>query len=274
MSFWFDRRLRIVAAILATVLTIVLSLMLTYAATPAPAAKASPTQPFCGHVRRSARKPSNPGTTPDSIPATTSPRCCSTQPFQARATPTSINLTLPKDPPTLPKQDGTGGTWNFQLHPAFWFGMAMCDDQSAPLPGAACPADSDTNIFNSTNPNSAKYMGKHPGTGFMEMQFYPPGWDSFGCTQTQWCAALNIDSFSSNSSTGVTNNDACLNAAGEEYVNFAFITLDGKSQGPADPLRQTAATFTPGPDTLFFSSGDQLIGGHARYCGRVHGHYS
>jgi hypothetical protein len=47
-------------------------------------------------------------------------------------------LTLPKDPPKLPKQDGTGGTFNFQLHPAFWFGMAMCDDQSAPNPGQLC----------------------------------------------------------------------------------------------------------------------------------------
>ncbi len=53
------------------------------------------------------------------------------------ATPGSGNsnvytLVLPQDPPTLPTQDGTGGTFNFQLHPAFWFGMAMCDDQSAP----------------------------------------------------------------------------------------------------------------------------------------------
>src|SRR5437870_2942753 len=46
-------------------------------------------------------------------------------------------LQLPKDPPRLPKQDGTGGTFNFQLHPAFWFGMAMCDDQSAPNPGGS-----------------------------------------------------------------------------------------------------------------------------------------
>src|SRR5262249_25586314 len=44
-------------------------------------------------------------------------------------------LTLPTDPLTPPNQTGTGGTWNFQLHPAFWFGMAMCDDQSAPNPG-------------------------------------------------------------------------------------------------------------------------------------------
>jgi hypothetical protein len=43
-------------------------------------------------------------------------------------------LTLPSEPPTPPNQAGTGGTYNFQLHPAFWVGMAMCDTQSAPAP--------------------------------------------------------------------------------------------------------------------------------------------
>lgn len=254
MSFRFDKRLRIVAA----VVVVTLSLVLTYAATPAPTAKASPAQPFCAARPSLCTETLDPWNYAGQYTGHDEPSLLFYSTVPGSGNSNLYNLTLPPDPPTLPKQDGTGGTWNFQLHPAFWFGMAMCDDQSAPLPGAACPADSDTNIFNSTNPNSAKYMGKHPGTGFMEMQFYPPGWDSFGCTQTQWCAALNIDSFSSNSSTGVANNDACLNAAGEEYVNFAFITLDGKSQGPADPLRQTAATFTPGPDTLFFGSGDKL----------------
>ena len=92
-------------------------------------------------------------------------------------------LRLPTDPKTLPTQNGTGGTFNFQLHPAFWFGMAMCDDQSAPNPGGSsfgatvpCTADSDTNIYNSSDPTSPRYIGRHPGTAFMEMQFYPPGW--------------------------------------------------------------------------------------------------
>src|SRR6266849_9252441 len=66
-------------------------------------------------------------------------------------------LQVPNDPPTLPKQDGTGGTFNFQLRPAFWVGMAMCDDQSAPNPGGSkvagpnnpCTPDSDSNIFDS-----------------------------------------------------------------------------------------------------------------------------
>src|ERR1700726_2960284 len=75
-------------------------------------------------------------------------------------------LTLPKDPPNLPKQDGTGGTFNFQLRPAFWLGMAMCDDQSAPNPGGSlvgpnilCTPDSDSNIFDGSDPAKADYIG-------------------------------------------------------------------------------------------------------------------
>src|SRR5215472_2806689 len=49
-------------------------------------------------------------------------------------------MQLPKDPPQPPKQDGSGGTFNFQLHPAFWVGMAMCDDQSAPNPSGSTQA--------------------------------------------------------------------------------------------------------------------------------------
>ena len=178
-------------------------------------------------------------------------------------------LTLPSDPPTAPNQNGTGGTFNFQLHPTFWFGMAMCDDQSAPNVGGSsvgaqipCTPDSDKNIFTGTTPGASDYMGLTPGTAFMEMQFYPPGISAkpFGvsCGITQWCAAMTIDSFSQNENTGVVNNADCLAKAGEEYVNFALITKSGQSQGPADPLRQTAATFAAGPDTFEMSSGDQL----------------
>ena len=76
-------------------------------------------------------------------------------------------LTLPKDPPTLPKQDGTGGTFNFQLHPAFWFGMAMCDSQSFPEYTNTCNPDTDANIFDNGSATAADYIGHHPGTAFM-----------------------------------------------------------------------------------------------------------
>jgi len=184
----------------------------------------------------------------------------------------AYSLTLPNDPPTLPAQDGTGGTFNFQLHPAFWFGMAMCDDQSAPNPGGsstgpnvACTPDSNSNIYNSPDPASPSYIGLHPGTAFMEMQFYPPGWapiqltGGVSCAATQWCAALNIDSYSVNMNTGQELNSACQKIVGVEPVNFAFITRSGVPQAPPSPVNATAATSTPDPSKdLFMHSGDQV----------------
>ena len=174
------------------------------------------------------------------------------------------HLTLPKDPPTSPKQDGTGGTFNFQLHPTFWLGMAMCDTQSAPEYTTTCTPDSDANIFDDPDPASEHYIGKHPGTAFMEMQFYAPGWVQwpFGtsCDPSRWCAALNIDSLSVNQNTGEVNNAACVAAVGIEPVNFAFITKDGEAQAPANPVDATLATYTPDPSKdLFMQSGDRLV---------------
>ncbi len=171
-------------------------------------------------------------------------------------------LRLPKDPPTLPSQDGTGGTFNFQLHPAFWFGMALCDSQSFPEYTSACTPDSDTNIANNPDPSSPSYIGKHPGSAYMEMQFYPPGWvpwpEGNSCAGTQWCAALNIDSFDATPAGGV-NNAACLTTVGIEPVNFAFITRSGVAQAPANPVDATLATYTPDPTRdLFMNSGDLL----------------
>lgn len=171
-------------------------------------------------------------------------------------------LRLPKDPALQPKTDGTGGTWNFQQHPAFWFGMAMCDTQSFPEFSQTCKRDSDSNIAESTDPNSPQFLGKHPGAAFMEMQFYPPGWAPWpagvSCDASKWCAALTIDSLNQNSA-GVNNNNACLSTVGIEPVNFAFITRNGVPQAPPDPTKATAQTFTPDPaKDLFMSSGDKI----------------
>ncbi len=97
----------------------------------------------------------------------------------------------------------------------------------------------------------------------MEMQFYPPGWVKWptgnSCDPTKWCAALNVDSLSSDPVSGKQQNADCLARAGVEPVNFAFITLNGVSQAPANPLDATTATFTPDPaKDLFMNSGDQL----------------
>ncbi len=179
----------------------------------------------------------------------------------------SYRLVLPKDPLQQPSQDGTGSTWNFQLHPAFWFGMALCDSQSSPeYTHQDCVPDSNSNIKDSVDPVSPNYIGKHAGTAFMEMQFYPPGWVSWpagvSCSATQWCAALNIDSLSRNENTLEINNADCLGRVGVEPVNFAFITKSGVAHAPAGPLEAFSppfASLTPNPDTdLFMSSGDTL----------------
>jgi hypothetical protein len=164
---------------------------------------------------------------------------------------------LPKDPAQIPQQDGKGTTWNFQLHPAFWFGMALCDSQSYPEYTSVCKASTDDNIFNSADPDSRHYIGKHPGTAFMEMQFYPPGWFLTSNSVTQWTAALNIDSLSENGNTGAGNNAACGGI--NEYVNFAYIQTDGVPLGPPSPLLQNGNTFTVNATTLYMNPGDELL---------------
>jgi hypothetical protein len=174
------------------------------------------------------------------------------------------NVRLPSDPKVLPNQAGTAGTWNFQLHPAFWLGMALCDNQSAPeFTHAACVPDSDSNIFDGTNEAAPDYIGHHPGTAFLEVQFYPPGWTPWppgiSCDPSQWCSAMAIFSLDQDQNTGQLNNDDCLNSVGLEPANFAFITKSGAPHAPPAPLDQTAATFTPnGASDLFMNSGDQL----------------
>ncbi len=169
--------------------------------------------------------------------------------------------------PTDPKAGAgnvplAGQSFNFQLHPAFWFGMAMCATQSYPLQVSTCKPDSDSNIFDGQDAQHP--MSEHPGTAFMEMQFYPPGWVAWpagnSCDPTKWCAALNVDSLAEDPVTGTTLNATCAAVTGLEYVNFAFITKNGRSQAPANPVQSTAATFTPSPtQDLFMSSGDTIV---------------
>jgi hypothetical protein len=174
------------------------------------------------------------------------------------------HLVVPTDPPVLPKQNGEGGTFNFQDRIAFWLGMDLCDNQSAPeFTHAPCTPNSDANIFDSGDPTAPDYVGRHPGTAFLELQFYPPGWVPFqnaiSCDATQWCAAMAIFSFNSDQNTGVANNADCLGKVGVEPANFAFITKSGTPQAPPAPLDQTAQTFTPDPgQDLFMGAGDKL----------------
>jgi hypothetical protein len=165
------------------------------------------------------------------------------------------DLTLPKDPPPVPIP---GRAYNFMLHPAFWFGMALCDTQSYPQQVSTCTPDSDTNITSS--------LTRHPGTAFMELQFYPPGFvkqfNGSSCDATQWCAAMTIDSLSEDPVAGTVINPTCQNQilGGVEYVNFAYITMSGKPQGSPNPLQfDPVASGEPNPaKALFMHQNDHI----------------
>ena len=183
----------------------------------------------------------------------------------------SYDITLPKNAKVTPKQDGTGGTYDFQRRATFWFSITMCDTESAPNFTKTCNANDDANArFRSADPSSAHYLGKSPGNAFMELQFYTPGWipqfDGFGCSARKWCANLTIDSLSDDQNTGVPQNADCLNnhfLVGEEPINWAYITKDGGSQAPANPLAlsddPTFAGLNPDLDRdLLMNPGDRL----------------
>src|SRR5579872_2813760 len=172
----------------------------------------------------------------------------------------ATTLTIPKDPPTLPRQDGSGGTFNFELHPAFWFGMVLCDTQSSPNFTHVCNPDTDANIFENPDPNARDFVGHHPGAAVMELQFYPPGGLNTCSDPALWCVAMTIDSFNFAALTRTPNNIDCQRRVGSEPVNFAFLTTTGVAQSAADPLNPNfAAQFAVIPGTTFqMNPGDKV----------------
>jgi hypothetical protein len=158
------------------------------------------------------------------------------------ATDVTYEVRLPKEPVEKPRNDGGGGTWNFELRPTFWLGLTLCDTESAPEFTHVCNPNTDANNLIGSDPTKADYIGKHPGNAFMELQFYSPGYvpqfEGFGCAATQYCAAMTIDSLNENQNTGQFNTSACDNyiLGGPEPINWAYVTKSGISQAPADPL--------------------------------------
>ena len=156
-------------------------------------------------------------------------------------------ITLPKQDPT-PTQSGSSVA-NFELTPAFWLSLDLCDPNS--YPQNACKPDSDS--------NTGSGLTTDAGSAVLELQFYPPNWGpEISCTgpgphSTQWCAALNIDSLE------CSFNFAVCNANCEEPINFALLQDNGRPTGPPAPGEQTGASFTPDSHTLFMNPGDKLL---------------
>jgi hypothetical protein len=154
-------------------------------------------------------------------------------------------ITLPKRDP-VPTQSGSSVA-NFELTPAIWFSLAICDSNS--YPQNRCIPDSDK--------NTGRGLTTDAGSAVLELQLYPPGYppfiDKLSCDNTHWCAALNIDSLACNF------NFAFCNPNCEEPVNFAFLQDNGIPAGPPAPGAQTDATFTPNAHTLLMNPGDELL---------------
>jgi hypothetical protein len=76
-------------------------------------------------------------------------------------------ITLPTDPKRQPNASGAGGsTWNFQLHPTFWFGLTLCDTESSPEFTKTCTANSDANNLVGSNPAAPDYIGQEAPYAF------------------------------------------------------------------------------------------------------------
>jgi hypothetical protein len=162
--------------------------------------------------------------------------------------------TLGRDPHGTPGNSNPGNDLSkwFELSPAPWFSMAMCDPNS--FPGTPCTSESDSNAptcfgVNCTVANSGG------GSAFMEMQLYPPGNAPFvnseSCDATHWCAALTIDSYTGTPTTNA--NPGCV-----EPVNFAFIQTNGVPTGPPSPQDSDLNTFVPNGSTLLMNPGDTI----------------
>jgi hypothetical protein len=153
----------------------------------------------------------------------------------------------PKGKPTVSPNAKHSVSDYAELSPAPWFGLPICDPGS--YPQNPCKPDSDSNSGAISNPNAA-------GSAFMELQFYPPGYQPFvdapSCDAKHWCAALTIDSLESQF------NFANLNTACEEPVNFAFLQRNGVPAGPPSPQLADVSTFTPNHETLMMNQGDTV----------------
>ena len=167
----------------------------------------------------------------------------------------SYTTILPRDPLSTPTVAFGGSTSMFELTPAIWFGMTLCDNESYPVGTKICTPDSDSNI-------QVPPRADHAGAAFMELQLYPPGYAPvISCDNVHWCAALTIDSLQANfgglHGPGSPPN-ALANPNCAEPVNFAFLTHSGRPVGPPGPDKQTAKTFTPARDVLLMNAGDTL----------------
>jgi hypothetical protein len=163
-------------------------------------------------------------------------------------------LTLPTDPPALPTvaTPGSDVTHTFELSPAIWFSMALCDPNS--YPQNHCTPNSDTNAPAPECLTAFPCFGfLGGGSAFMELQFYPPGFSTgISADNTHWASALTIDS------AEITPNFEFINPDCEEPQNIALIQRNGHPTGPPSPQLSNLSTTLPNAETLLMNPGDTI----------------
>ena len=177
------------------------------------------------------------------------------------------NVTLPRQPQGFPSQAGAGSpSWDFQLHPAFWFGMAHVRQHVVSELHETCNPDTDSNIYEGTNPSAPDFISHHPGAAYMEFQIYPPGWVPWiQRHQLRSDAVVRGDGdleLHRDGQPGRDQQPRVRGITGTEPGNIQFLSLGTSGanlNGPADFWDATAGTFTPQHGkNLFMNSGDKL----------------
>ena len=98
------------------------------------------------------------------------------------------------------------------------------------------------------DPPKPDYIGKHPGNAYMELQFYGPGYvpqfEGFGCSATQYCAAMTIDSLTLTRTTA---------SATTPTATTTSSAASSRSTGPTSPRaaspRRPPTRCSPGRST-------------------------
>jgi len=158
----------------------------------------------------------------------------------------TYEMQLARDPAGAPTTGQSGRTVSdyAELSPAPWFGLPICDLRS--YPQNPCTPDSDK--------NTGTGLRTDAGSAFMELQFYPPGYEPFidgpSCDASSYCVALTIDSLE------CSYNFASCNSKCIEPVNFAYLQTNGDPAGPPSPQKTDVSTFTPNAHTLRMHQGD------------------
>ena len=148
--------------------------------------------------------------------------------------------------------------------PAFWLGMALCDNQSAPeFTHAPCTPDSDTNIFDGTEPGRPRLHRQASRDRVPRAAVLPAGLGAVAAGRELRRDAVVRRDGDLQPQPGSEHRHAeqrrLPGTVGLEPANFAFITKSGvRTRRPARSA-PTNASFTPTPSTdLFMGSGDQL----------------